>query len=666
MRFVFITLLIITQANVLFAQQGDIESHINKLVQRGDEVENQGYYDLLLYYFDNPIDINKTNIQELSQLNILNIEQIRDILNHISATGGFSSIYELQSIASLELSEIKMILPFITVGKNESLVKILKNLAKSNANYATVGYSRVVELSKAYTNNIYLGSPDRVQTRLRLRNPGHLSIGLSAQKDPGESWLTETTVPSPDYVSGHLYLENHGRIKQLVLGDYRLQFGQGLVLGSGFMVGKNVETVASIKQSSIGILPYSSISEADYFRGSGVNLILTKNLNIALFYSNQNLDATVVKDSTLVAVSSIRISGLHRTISEVNAINQLHEQAWGSSLIYDNKKFSTGLLFVNTQFNKPIIPSSSNYNLYSFNGNKLLNYSWFGQYRADNFLFFSEIAKTHNAGVGINLGLIGSVSKYVSVSMLYRSFDKNFHSLYGLPFSERSSIGNENGLYWGIKIYPISRLIISAYYDMYKFPWLTSRTVAPTTGNDYLIRLEYKFNDQSKTFVQFRNENVQVKTDAGNISQNQPIQLFKSILNFDYNLEHPLSFRTRIQYNRFIAEYAENGWLLYQDINYSQMKFGLTGRILVFDTDSYNSRQYVYEKDMLFTFNTRVFSGKGLGYYVIIKYKPSRNLSFRAKWSYTEYIGQSNIGSGNDLIIGNHKTQITGQLHYTF
>ena len=666
MKFVLFTFLLIMQFNIIFAQQVDIESLINNLVQRGDETENQGYYDLLLYYFDNPIDINKTNSQELSQLNILSNEQIQEILNHTTNSGNFSSIYELQSLPSLNLEEIKLILPFITVGKKESLVKVFKDLAKSNANYATVGYSRVVELSKAYTDNIYLGSPDRSQTRLRLRNPGHLSVGFSAQKDPGESWLTDSNIPSPDYISGHIYLENHGRVKQLVLGDYRLQFGQGLVLGAGFMVGKNVETVASIKQSSLGILPYSSISEANYFRGGGVNLELTKNLNLAVFYSNQHLDATVINDSSMAAVSSIRVSGLHRTISEVNAANQLHEQAYGSSIIYDNEKFSTGLLIVNTHFNKPIIPSNSNYNLYKFSGNKLLNYSWFGQYNAGNFLLFSEIAKTRNAGFGVNIGLIGSISKYVSISMLYRSFDKEFHSLYGLPFSERSSIGNESGLFWGIKIYPISKMTISAYYDMYKFPWITSRTAAPTTGNDYLVRLEYKLNDDSKMFVQLRNENVKIKTDAGNISQNQPIQLLKSILNFDYNLESPLTFRTRVQYNKFTSEYSENGWLIYQDINYSQMKFGVTGRILVFDTDSYNSRQYTYEKDMLFTFNTRVYSGKGLGYYVILKYKPMRNLSFRAKWSFTEYVNQNNIGSGNDRIAGNHKTQITGQLHFTF
>jgi hypothetical protein len=201
---------------------------------------------------------------------------------------------------------------------------------------------------------------------------------------------------------------------------------------------------------------------------------------------------------------------------------------------------------------------------------------------------------------------------------------------------------------------------------MYQFPWITFTTAAPANGSDYLVRLEYEVNERARMFMQLRNENAQFKENTGNTYTNQPSRLLKSIINFDYNLENPLTFRSRIQFNRFTEVSSENGWLIYQDINYSRMKFAVTGRILFFDTESYTSRQYAYEKDMLFTFNTRVFNGRGLSYYIIVKLKPTRGLSLRLKWSYIEYANQLEIGSGNDLILGNHKSQITGQLHYSF
>ena len=652
---------------VLAQESGfEIENHINSIIQQGDEAENQSYYNLLLHYYDNPIDINKTNAQELNLLGLLSAEQIVELLAHINSTGKFMGIYELQVLASFSLQDIKNITPFITITGETSLAKAALGLFVGNTNYATLGYSRTIQESKGYSNDIYLGSPDRMQMRVRLRNPGHLSVGFSAQKDPGETWLNNSSLPTPDYLSGHIYLENQGRIEHFVLGDYKLQFGQGLVLGAGFMVGKNVETVASVKQSSLGVLPYSSITESNYFRGSGLTLKLTQSLQVTMFYSNQHLDATPVNDSTLAAVSSIRTSGLHRTNSELNAKNQLHEQVWGGAITYEAKRFSTGVLLVNTQFDKPIIPQDRDYNKYRFKGKTLLNYSWFGQYNAGNFLFFSEVAKTQNAGMAYNMGVIGSISRYVSLSVLYRSFANDFHSLYGLPFAERGSIGNEKGMYWGLKLYPVSRVSISAYFDMYRFPWMTSTTAAPSNGRDYLVRLEYDISKRARMFMQVRNENAQVKELTGNVYTNQPIKLLKSIINFDYNLENPLTFRSRIQYNRFAEESAENGWLMYQDINYSIMKFGITGRVLLFDTESYASRQYAYEKDMLFTYNTRVFNGRGMSYYLIMKLKPTRGLSLRLKWSYIEYANQQEIGSGNDLIHGNLKTQITGQLHYTF
>ncbi len=644
----------------------DIEEHIGKIISRGDEVENQQFYNLLLHFYDNPIDLNDASYQQFEQLGLLSQRQIEEILKHRTKSESFKSINELQVLDFFTLEDIKELIPFITVGIHHSLTDIALGLIKSKNNYATLGYSRVIELSKGYKENIYQGSPDRLQMRIRIRNPGHLSFGLTAQKDPGENWLTKDALPRPDYVSGHIYLENQGRIKQLVFGDYRLQYGQGLVLGAGFMVGKNIESVASIKQSTLGVLPYTSITENKFFRGSGLMLNLSKHINVSMFYSNQHLDATVINNSVLPSVSSIRQSGLHRTDAEIAASNQLGEQVWGSVVTYNSTNWSSGVLIVNTQFNQPIVPQTRDYNKFSFSGKELLNYSWFGQYSMGNFLIFSELAKTHNAGVGVNIGFIGTVSKYTSISMLYRLLQKDFHSFYGAPFSERSSIGNENGLYWGIKIYPLPKLTFSAYYDMYRFDWITSRTAAPANGMDYLLRLDYELNEQVKLFIQVRTEQSQLKEMKTNLSVNHSVKLLKTILNFDYNLESPLTFRTRVQFNKFNGINSEGGWLLYQDINYKTWKFNMSGRILVFDTESFKSRQYVYEKDMLFTFNTRLYQGKGVSYFIIVMVKPFRNLSFRAKWSYTEYVNQSVIGSGNDIIPGNHKTQLTGQLYYKF
>lgn len=657
-------LILLILPGLVFSQSRlDIEEHINKIISQGDDTNNSRYYDLLVYYLENPIDLNKANANELMLLDLLSKEQVDQILNHRVATGSFDNIYELQAIESLSTADIRLIMPFIIIVEDYNLLESFKAIGGSGNSYLASSYSRLLEQARGFSEGVYLGSPDKAQFRLRLRNPGKLSIGLAAQKDPGEPWLHDTQVKQPDYLTGHIYLEKHGRVKQLAVGDYRMQFGQGLLLGAGFMAGKNVETVTSVKQSTLGVLPYSSVAEDKFFRGAGLNIEIVRGLDVAMFYSYKYLDATISSDDPTI-VSSIRSGGFHRTSSEINSRNSLQEKAWGAAINYSGSALSMGVLMLSNRFDKNIIPADQLYNHHKFSGNHVTNLSWFGEYRFNSFTWFGEIAKSIDAGWGINSGLIGQVSRYAGLSLSLRLLEKDFYSFYGQSFTERSSLGNENGIYWGIKLYPGRKVTISSYYDIYSFPWLISSTSAPAHGRDMMARVEYQFSKTNKAFVQARSEIVETSINHTPIDQIAENKILKTIINFDYSSSANLSFRSRVQYNIFNKN--EAGFLALQDINYSNLMFGLSGRVLLFDTDSYATRQYVYEKDMLYSFTTRAFYGRGISYYLLIKYKPLRALSMRGKISYTEYIGVSEIGSGNNLIEGNTRTQISFQLHYKF
>ncbi len=74
----------------------------------------------------------------------------------------------------------------------------------------------------------------------------------------------------------------------------------------------------------------------------------------------------------------------------------------------------------------------------------------------------------------------------------------------------------------------------------------------------------------------------------------------------------------------------------------------------------------MFEKGILFSFNTPQFSGKGVRYYFIAKYSLLKALTLRAKWSQTIYYDRTLIGSGLSQISGNKRSQITVQLKYDF
>ena len=249
--------------------------------------------------------------------------------------------------------------------------------------------------------------------------------------------------------------------------------------------------------------------------------------------------------------------------------------------------------------------------------------------------------------------------------MLGRSLARNFHSLYGAPFSEQSKARNESGIYWGLKIRPAAKFEISLYFDLYEFPWLTSSVLSPSNGKEVMGRFNYKLNKSSQIFIQVKSEQRQGKDPSYTIPKSITTQYLKALINFDYNMEAPLNFRTRLQWNQTKVGTNHSGLLIYQDINYVWQRFSLTTRFLLFDADNL-ARLYTYEKDVLFSFSTPSFAGEGLHYYLMIKYKPIRNLSFRGKVGQTIYFDREVIGSGNEQISNHHKTQVTFQMKLNF
>jgi len=108
--------------------------------------------------------------------------------------------------------------------------------------------------------------------------------------------------------------------------------------------------------------------------------------------------------------------------------------------------------------------------------------------------------------------------------------------------------------------------------------------------------------------------------------------------------------------------------MLYQDIIYNNNKIPLSikFRYAIFNTDSYHTRIYAYENDLLYTFSNPAYYYKGSRIYINLKYNYNTHLRLYAKLSQTKYNNKENIGSGNSLIEGNTKTEIKFQAIYKF
>jgi hypothetical protein len=653
--------------------------------QEDENISYEDLYETLFQYYQQPINLNNTTPEELASLFILSRPQIASFFQHIQDNGKLLSIYELQAIPGFDLITIYQLLPFVKVddaGLYADSRSLWQRMIGEDNNALIVRYERTLQVRRGYSSvdsssrsqSRYLGSLDKVFVRYRNSVAQDYSLGITAEKDAGEAftWDPDTRRYGFDFYTAHFQLYNKGRFKTIALGDYQLQIGQGLQLSSGYSVGKGTETITTISRANLGIRPYSSVLESAFFRGAAATYRLSDDLNLTGFYSIKRTDANLQAD-TISDVSEtftgIQTSGFHRTATELANKGRVREQIFGSSLQYQKRAFTIGFTAVGTNYSSPIKKTSAPYQRFEFNGSSNYtagtNYSFTWQ----NVYLFGETAMSKSGGVGSVNGLIANLSDKAEVAMLYRYYSRNFHSLYGGAFGEGSRNINERGFYTGIKLKPIARWEITAYYDRFTFPWLRYRVDAPSYGDEYLVRLYFKPNRQSALHGQFRTERKGLNASNNTTTIDYIAQALRRnyLIYYEFAPTPALSLKSRVQFNSYEHEAPkQTGYLIAQDINYSFKNIRLSTRFALFDTDSYNTRQYVYERDVLYAFSIPALSGKGTRVYALLQFQLIRDLDVWVKYGITNYRNVDTIGSGLETIEGSTRSDVKAQVRYKF
>lgn len=695
----FILSLAILFMHILSAQEPqrpeiDLQDFTETLFQLQDEdINYEDLYESLLLLYSNPININRATRDELSSLYVLSVAQINSILEYIHQNGEFMSLYELQAVPGLDLSTIQNMLPFIVIRVGDEYGTsgpLLQRIVKEENNYFLLRTERILEEQKGYTpanspgDNRFIGSPTKLYGRFRTSHSRDFSLGFTFEKDAGEqfSWNPKSKQYGFDFYSFHFMKENVGGFKKVIVGDYQLQFGQGLLLGAGFNPGKGSETITTVRRSNSGIRPYTSVLESGFMRGAAATYSLG-HLDITPFYSQLNQDASIRNDTTFTDfeeyISSIQQTGLHRTPSELAKKHLIDEKTYGLNLFYNKptSDLQMGVTYINTDYGLPLLKKPNNYNQFEFQGDNNFNVGGYFNYNWENFLFFGEGAVSKSGGTGFVGGFIGSLSPIVSLSMVFRNYQKDFHAFYGNAFGEGSRNINEKGIYWGLKISPSRKYFLTAYYDRFSFPWLKFRVESPSDGFEYLIRFNYRPARHILLYGQYRTEQkgLTINTDDGNLNRLEDGTKRSYLFNMNYDIGLGFSLKSRIHLSNYLlAGQKTQGMAISQDFNFDISKFRFSTRVAIVDTDDFENRQYLYEKDVLYAFSVRGISGQAIRNYAMVQYKHSKKLNLWLRYARTNFhdsqrilsTESSSLGSGLSQIDGNTRSELKLQVRYRF
>jgi hypothetical protein len=173
-------------------------------------------------------------------------------------------------------------------------------------------------------------------------------------------------------------------------------------------------------------------------------------------------------------------------------------------------------------------------------------------------------------------------------------------------------------------------------------------------------------------YMRFRHESKAINYSNTTLpykeTENVPRQNWRT--HISYRISPAVTLRARAEamwYDRG-GKQTETGFLLYTDVFYKPMMKPLTfsARLQYFETDGYNSRIYSFETDVLYSFTVPAFSGKGYRGYFNVNYDVTRNLSVWLRLARTLQPGAETMGSGNDMIVGDHRTDYRFQVIYNF
>ena len=625
---------------------------------------------------ENPLNLNSVPKEVLASLDLFSDIQIQDLLDHRKKFGSFLTVYELQTLPSWDTSFIQLILPFVTLDDRLDNPPLnWYELTRKGKIEAMTRFQHPIEntwtptISKLNNSSTtFLGNSDYYLTRIRYTYQQRVSFGITAEKDVGEPFFKSGNKNGFDFYSTHLQLKAGKVLKNIILGDYHVQIGQGLNCWTSFAIGKSLELTTSKKNAQV-IRPHTSTEENRFLRGFASE-IAYKNFSCLIFVSKNQKDASLNSDSSN-QISSVLTTGYHRTESELARKDQLKETVLGAYLRYDLGTLHFGLASVFMHYTPRINSKLTTYNQFDFRGKQYQSSSADYAFTYRNLLVFGEISTIDfTTKIALLQGLILALDAKNSFSLLYRNYDKGYETTYNAGFSEGNTVQNEKGFYIAFTSLFAKQWSLQVYSDFFQFPWLKQQVSLPSKGIENCLQITWKPSKTLECYVRYRDQwkeqNSSELTEGLKVLTNLNSSNLRGHLS--YKMNDLLEIRARLE-GVLIArgdKSPEKGMLFYQDINITSKNKNRDYilRFILFDTDSYASRIYSYESSPTYQFSSPAFYGKGIRAYLLVRLTFWKRMDCWVKIGGAHYV-TSNINSVDlNQLIETQKKEINIQLRW--
>ena len=626
-----------------FLRTQDFESFIEDYGELYGDEQLSDWYDELLEYWEQPLNLNTIDEESIRALPMLNLYEKESLIAYLQRYRPLHAVSELLLVKGWTPLTLQKVRSFVYVGDEMEQVSEQDKPHSLSFGRWQVKQKNNLRLGKIDGDSAYLGPRLSNAYQLSFQSKPQWQMGLSIDKDEGEAWM--------DHVGVHFEHKGNKCLQHLLLGDYRVNFGQGLLISSGAFGGKS-QALQQWLSGNLTFKVHKSCAESGFYRGAAAKLQVFPQASLAVFASFQKIDVNL-KDSVF---TSLKTDGLHRT--EKEAAKRKNADRWVGGLRFQSRhgQFQWAANALHYRFGAEWQPEWQAYNQFYFRGLQGGNFSLDWRWRLGDWFCGGESAIDHQGHWAAIGHLSGRLNQDVQLSLSLRKFQPKYQAPFASAFSEKSGVNNEEGIFLAGIFRLMKGCDFRCFVDVYRFEWLRYGVNAPSNGWNAQLEADWRPNDTFSFGIRykekFQSENLPAAEAAPGVRELQ--DGIERQAKVQMVLEQASwRFKTSVQIakRRFLGNSngRKQSFCFAQDLAYKPEKepIGISLQYALFDSDQ-GMAAYLYTPDLAGSMPFSSFYGKGQGVNLLVNYRHSQWLQIHLRAKSVLYQGESartSIGS---------------------
>lgn len=415
--------------------QASASDSIEEILRNADQAKAYAeLLDLLDAALGQPVDLTTASRAEIMGLPWIS-PWLADSILAARSRGDLRTLDDLEKVAGISARQLEALRPFVTVTGPRKAARPVKSSLRL----------RVVASPPS-------SSFDKLKTygTCGLEAAG-LRLGVVTEKDKGEKTLNDLQA---------FYLEKTWERGKMIVGDFVLASGHGLVFSDAF--GESPGAVDSWRfgRGQFGLKPSTSSEENCMFEGLGVSY-RWPNLEVCLVGSRSKFDVCMDDQGR---ATSLATSGLHVSDSEIEGEDGLTEVLVAAASRYELGGAQVTVNLALADLSKDLVTERL---AWRKDRARLAGSTDLSLVRGGTMLF-GEAALAEGGGPAL-IGGLASGGPGARVLVLGRKYSQSYLSLHSRPFAFYSGTGTgEQGLLTGIVWRPSKRGTISLSNDVHQ------------------------------------------------------------------------------------------------------------------------------------------------------------------------------------------------------